>query len=116
MNLKQLKNLPGARKVAMPAFVPPKLATLVERPPAGDEWFHELKLDGYRLLGYLNNGQVRFFTRNQNDWTTKFPALGKALKALKLKTAILDGEVVALDPSGRASFQRLQQSIKGGRV
>jgi bifunctional non-homologous end joining protein LigD len=115
MNLKQIKNLPGARKTAMPEFVPPQLATLVDKPPAGDDWFHELKLDGYRLLAHLNNGQVRFWTRNQNDWTAKFPALGKAVKALRLKNAILDGEVVALDPSGRASFQRLQQSInKGG--
>jgi bifunctional non-homologous end joining protein LigD len=114
MNLKLLKNLPGARKTAMPEFVPPQLATLVEKPPSGDEWLHELKLDGYRLLGHLKNGQVRFWTRNQNDWTAKFPALVKALKALKIKTAILDGEVVALDPSGRASFQRLQQSINKG--
>jgi bifunctional non-homologous end joining protein LigD len=115
MNLKQLKNIAGARKTPMPEFVPPQLATLVDKPPPGDEWFHELKFDGYRLLGHLNNGQVRFWTRNQNDWTAKFPALVKAVKALKLKSAILDGEVVALDPSGRASFQRLQQSInKGG--
>jgi len=112
MNLKQIKTLPGARKTAMPEFVPPQLATLVDKPPTGDEWFHELKLDGYRLLAHLDNGQVRFWTRNQNDWTAKFPALGKAVKSLRLKTAILDGEVVALDSSGRASFQRLQQSIK----
>lgn len=111
MDLKQLKKLPGARKTAMPEFVPPQLATLVDKPPAGDEWFHELKLDGYRLLCHLNNKQVRFWTRNQNDWTAKFQSLGKAVKALPLKSAILDGEVVALDPSGRASFQRLQQSL-----
>ena len=97
----------------MPEFVPPQLATLVDKPPTGDEWFHELKLDGYRLLAHLDNGHVRFWTRNQNDWTAKFPALGKAVTSLRLKTAILDGEVVALDSSGRASFQRLQQSIKG---
>jgi bifunctional non-homologous end joining protein LigD len=111
MNLKQIKNLPGARKAPMPEFVPPQLATLVEKPPPGDEWFHELKFDGYRLLCHLHNGQVRFWTRNQNDWTAKFPHIGKAVKALPLKSVILDGEVVALDPSGRASFQRLQQSI-----
>ena len=111
MNLKQIKNLPGARKAAMPEFVPPQLATLVDKPPAGDEWFHELKFDGYRLLCHLERGQVRFWTRNQKDWTAKFPGVGKAVKALRLKSAILDGEIVALDPSGRASFQRLQQSI-----
>jgi bifunctional non-homologous end joining protein LigD len=95
----------------MPEFVSPQLATLVDTPPSGDEWFHELKFDGYRLLCHLNRGQVRFWTRNQKDWTAKFPTLGKAVKALKLGSAILDGEVVALDASGRASFQRLQQAI-----
>jgi bifunctional non-homologous end joining protein LigD len=111
MNLKQIKNLPGARKAAMPEFVPPQLATLVDKPPSGDAWFHELKFDGYRLLCHLDRGHIRFWTRNQKDWTAKFPGVGKAVKALHLKSAILDGEIVALDPSGRASFQRLQQSI-----
>ena len=112
MNVKEIKNLPGARKVVMPEFVPPQLATLIDKPPAGNEWLHELKFDGYRLLCHLERGHVRFWTRNENDWTAKFPALAKAVKALPVKSAILDGEVVALDPSGRASFQRLQQSIK----
>ncbi len=114
MNLKQIKLLPGARKAPMPEFVPPQLATLVDNPPTGDEWFHELKLDGYRLICHLNPtnpGQVRFWTRNQKDWTARFPALAKAVKALRLKSAILDGEVVALDSEGRASFQKLQQQI-----
>lgn len=95
----------------MPEFVSPQLATLVDKPPAGEDWFHELKFDGYRLLCHLNRGHVRFWTRNQKDWTTKFPGVGKAVKVLPLHSAILDGEIVALDPSGRASFQRLQQSI-----
>ncbi len=111
MNTKQIKNLPGARKIAMPEFVPPQLATLVDKPPVGEQWLHELKFDGYRLLCHLQRGQVRFWTRNQNDWTAKFPGLGKAIKALPVKSAIFDGEVVALDASGRASFQKLQQSI-----
>ena len=111
MNQKQISRLPGARKATMPEFVSPQLATLVDKPPPGDEWFHELKFDGYRLLCHMNRGQVRFWTRNQKDWTAKFPTLGKAVKALKLGSAILDGEVVALDASGRASFQKLQQQI-----
>jgi bifunctional non-homologous end joining protein LigD len=111
MNSRQISRLPGVRKAAMPEFVSPQLATLVDKPPHGDEWFHELKFDGYRLLCHLNRSQVRFWTRNQKDWTAKFPLLGKAVKALKLGSAILDGEVVALDASGRASFQRLQQAL-----
>src|SRR6476660_9692464 len=111
MNLKRIKSLAGARKVGMPEFVPPQLATLTDKPPSGDQWLHELKFDGYRLLCHLEGRQVRFWTRNQKDWTAKFASVGKAVKALPLKSAILDGEIVALDPSGRASFQRLQQSI-----
>src|SRR4026208_917390 len=114
MNLKQLKTLPGARKAELPEFVPPQLATLVDKPPSSDDWFHELKFDGYRLLCHLEGRQVRFWTRNRKDWTAKFANVGKAVKALPLKSAILDGEIVALDASGRPSFQRLQQSINMG--
>jgi len=113
MNAKQIKALPGARKLVMPEFVSPQLATLTDKPPPGDQWFHELKFDGYRLQCHLHAGQVRLWTRNENDWTAKFPSVVKAVKALRVKSAILDGEIVALDASGRASFQRLQQSIKG---
>lgn len=111
MNLKAIKNLPGARKLAMPEFVSPQLATLVKEPPPGDEWLHELKFDGYRLLCHVNRGQVRLWTRHQKDWTAKFPNVAKALKALKVQSVILDAEVVALDSSGRSSFQMLQQAI-----
>ncbi len=114
MNLKQIKELAGARKAAMPEFVSPQLATLVDKPPSGDAWIHELKFDGYRLICHLNGRDIRFWTRNQKDWTAKFASVAKAVKALPLKSAILDGEIVALDPSGRASFQRLQQSINKG--
>ena len=117
MNLKQIKNLPGARKLAMPEFVSPQLATLMTEAPTGDEWLHELKFDGYRLLCHVNRGRVRLYTRHQKDWTDKFPNVVKALKTLKVQSAILDAEVVALDSSGRSSFQMLQQAIHktGGR-
>jgi len=111
VNLKQLKKLAGARKAAMPEFVAPQLATLVKAPPEGEQWFHELKFDGYRMLCHLDRGTVRFWSRNQKDWTHKFPHIGKAVKALPVGSVILDGEVVAVDESGRTSFQKLQQSI-----
>ncbi|MCA1579085.1 MAG: non-homologous end-joining DNA ligase [Acidobacteria bacterium] len=112
MNLKQIKNLSGARKTAMPEFVSPQLATLVREAPKGKEWLHELKFDGYRLLCFLERGHVRLWTRNQKDWTDKFPDVVKALQTLRVQSAILDAEVVAVDASGRSSFQMLQQSIK----
>ena len=111
MDLKQLKTLPGARKTAMPEFVSPQLATLVKEAPRGNEWLHELKFDGYRLLCHLQRGHVRLWTRNRKDWTDKFPNVVKALQRLNVQSAILDAEVVAMDSSGRSSFQMLQQAI-----
>lgn len=117
MNSKQIQKLPGARKTAMPEFVSPQLATLMKEAPTGDEWLHELKFDGYRLLCHVERGHVRLWTRNRKDWTDKFPGVVKALKALRVKSAILDAEIVAMDSSGRSSFQMLQQAIHktGGR-
>lgn len=110
------KKLPGARKTAMPEFLAPQLATLVREPPQGDEWLHELKFDGYRMICHLHRGKARFWSRNGKDWTEKFPNLAKALAAFPATTAILDGEVVIVDKAGRSSFQSLQQSMgKGGR-
>jgi bifunctional non-homologous end joining protein LigD len=66
------------------------------------------------MLCHLNPGGVRFWSRNKKDWTNKFPHLGKAIKEFPASTAILDGEVVAVDSKGRASFQKLQQAMKTG--
>jgi len=107
----QIKDLPGARKAPMPAFVAPQLATLVKEPPRGDAWLHELKFDGYRMLCHLASGKVRFWSRNQKDWSTRFPGIAKAIVSSKATTAIIDGEVVVMDSRGRTSFQKLQQSM-----
>jgi bifunctional non-homologous end joining protein LigD len=106
------KELTGARQRPLPDFVAPQLATLVKEPPEGEEWLHELKFDGYRMLCHLNRGTVRFWSRNQKDWTAKFPNLVKALKTFPATTAILDGEIVIVDEAGRSSFQQLQQSMR----
>lgn len=111
VNLQEIQRVPGARKATMPQFLPPQLATLMEKPPEGDDWIHELKFDGYRMLCHLNRDQVRFWSRNEKDWTKRFPNLGKAVKGLPVTSAILDGEIVAMDAAGRTSFQKLQQSI-----
>jgi bifunctional non-homologous end joining protein LigD len=110
----QLKKLPGARKAPMPEFLSPQLATLVSEPPTGDEWLHELKFDGYRMLCHLNRGKVHFWSRNGKDWTEKFSSVAKAVKTISAATAILDGEIVIVDKQGRSSFQALQQSMKSG--
>lgn len=114
IDIKRIRNLPGARKAAQPEFIAPQLATLVPDAPSGNDWLHELKFDGYRMVCHLQRGKARFWSRNQKDWTEKFPNLSKALKALPATAAILDGEVVVVDKAGRSSFQKLQQSMKGG--
>jgi bifunctional non-homologous end joining protein LigD len=67
-----------------------QLATLVDAAPAGDKWVHELKFDGYRLLGFLAGGETRLRTRNGNDWTESFPAIAASLKKLKADKAVFD--------------------------
>ncbi len=101
----------GARKRPMPDFIAPQLATLVDDPPSGDDWFHELKFDGYRLICRIDSGKVAFLTRHQKDWTAKFPNLSRAVKSLPATSAMLDGEVVVFDARHLSSFQKLQQMI-----
>jgi bifunctional non-homologous end joining protein LigD len=112
---KDLAKVAGARRAAMPANFRPQLATLASRVPSGDGWLHELKFDGYRILAVIQNGEVRLLTRRGNDWTTRFRPVAEALEELKIESAILDGEVVSLDPQGISNFQQLQNSMKRGR-
>jgi len=97
------------------AFVAPQLATLVSEAPSGKEWLHEVKLDGYRMECLIGGGRARLLTRRGLDWTERFPRVAEAASQLATKgrEAILDGEVVALLPDGRSSFQALQQSLMG---
>ena len=92
-----------------------QLATLVDTPPEGPEWLHEIKFDGYRLLGFVSAHKALLRTRNDKDWTEKFPSLAAALIKLKAKDAVLDMEAVVLDAHGKSSFQSLQAALgKGG--
>ncbi|HEX2078130.1 MAG TPA: DNA ligase D [Longimicrobium sp.] len=106
--------VPGAKKAAFPKPFTPQLATLVDEVPAGDDWVHELKYDGYRLVAMLRDGEARLITRNGNDWTERFPTVAAALARLPARTAVLDGEVVVLTPQGTTSFQALQNVMSDG--
>jgi len=92
----------------------PELATLVAEAPRGDEWLHEIKLDGYRIGCVIDGGRVRLLSRNDNDWTSRFPTVAEAARKLRAKSAVLDGEVVVLLPDGRTSFQALQNAFGKG--
>ena len=113
-----VKDLPGAIRKPMPTAIHPMLATPVEKPFDDPDWLFEIKWDGYRAVSFLQDGKVRLVSRNQNELTGEFPELRELSKLIKAKNAILDGEVVALDEQGRASFSLMQQRTgirKGGR-
>src|SRR4051794_1654989 len=88
----------------------PMLATLDTRVPTADGWTYEVKFDGFRALAYIVGGECRLESRNDNDLTGRFPDVAKAIvKAARSPNAVVDGEIVRLDPTGRSSFSELQQ-------
>src|SRR5262249_41619960 len=103
--------LRGARRSPLPSKVQLQLATLVDAPPDGSEWLHEIKLDGYRMLCRIGRGSARLLTRNGLDWTDRFPDLTAALAEPPARSVLLDGEVVVFDREGRTSFQALQGAL-----
>ena len=88
-----------------------QLATLVDRPPQGAQWLHEIKLDGYRLLGFVAGTALCLRTRNGKDWTAKFPSLAASLEKLKVTAAVLDMEAVVVNAEGKSNFQALQAAL-----
>lgn len=110
------KAIAAARKAALPAKPAAQLATLSAAPPPGGDWLHEIKFDGYRMLARIDRGRVRMFSRNGKDWTKKFPRIAEALRALSVKSAIIDGEVVHLQPNGVSSFGALKSDLSTGET
>ena len=108
------RKLPSDAMSRKAAIYEPQLATLVADAPRGDEWLHEIKLDGYRIGCVIDDGRVRLISRNGNDWTARFPTIAEAARKLRAKSASLDGEVVVLLPDGRTSFQALQNAFGKG--
>jgi bifunctional non-homologous end joining protein LigD len=100
----------------MPADLKPQLATFAVAAPAGPEWLHEIKYDGYRLFARIEHGKVRLITRNGLDWTSKFPELARAFGQLPVDTALIDGELVHLASNGTTSFSGLQDAIASGKT
>ena len=117
-----LADVTGAVKVPMPRAIHPMLATPVESAFDDDAWLYEIKWDGYRSVVFFGEDgekSVRMVSRNQNDQTDEFPELHVIADQLECHNAIVDGEIVALDENGRASFSSMQQrsglSLEGKR-
>jgi len=103
------KGLGGSARKPMPSAIYPMLATAIEEPFDNPDWLFEIKWDGYRAVAFIDNGQVRFVSRNQNNLTGQYPELATLPQFVKARRAILDGEIVALDEQGRPSFSLMQQ-------
>jgi bifunctional non-homologous end joining protein LigD len=112
------KRVRAAKRAASPApppkFVEPMNARLVVDLPAGEDWLYELKFDGYRALGWKHGDDTRVLSRKDKDIAADFPTVTNALQTIHADTALIDGEIVALDRSGRPSFQLLQKRKAGG--
>lgn len=107
----------GATKAPMPALLAPQLATLVDSPPSDPRaWAYEIKFDGYRLMTRVDGADIKLFTRNGNDWTSKLGPLQKAIAKAKLPAGWYDGEMVMLNDRGVPDFGALQQSIDAAKI
>jgi bifunctional non-homologous end joining protein LigD len=114
--LRELLAHAGVRRSRLPKSQAVELATLVDTAPPGDDWLHEIKFDGYRMICRLDKGKARFISRNGHDWTERLPELALAAGDLAVDKAMLDGEVVALNADGTTSFQSLQNVFQTGRT
>ncbi|MHA3770084.1 non-homologous end-joining DNA ligase [Verrucomicrobiota bacterium sgz303538] len=103
----------GKRKHKRIGFIEPMKAKLVDEPPSHGEWIYELKWDGYRAIGIKDGQNVEIYSRNQTLLTDEFPEVREALLQLPAESAIVDGEIVALDAHGHALFQLLQARAMG---
>jgi bifunctional non-homologous end joining protein LigD len=93
----------------------PQLATLRDRPPAGDRFIHEIKFDGYRVQAHLRGGLPVLYTRSGLNWTKRFPTIAIALSQVPATELIIDGEVVSADEKGAANFSQLQDDLARSR-
>ncbi|MER8849940.1 ATP-dependent DNA ligase [Mesorhizobium australicum] len=92
-------------------FIEPLMPTLVEKPPEGVGWIHEVKFDGYRSQIIKDETGVRIFTRRGLDWTAKYRDLAKAAAELEVESAVIDGEIIVLNDAGLSDFGALRKAI-----
>ena len=98
----------------LPQFRPFQLCTLTDDIPVGSDWLFEMKFDGYRAQVAISGSEVVVYTRNGHDWTRQFKVILPPLQALTKGSALIDGEIVAIDSQGRTNFSMLKTGIAAG--
>lgn len=107
----QASDLQGARKAAMPSRVGPMLATIGDSAFSDPNWLFEIKWDGVRAMAWIFDGALILRSRNGQDITKRYPEMATLPQAIAASTAVLDGEIVALDARGHSNFERLQERM-----
>src|ERR1700704_2361133 len=113
------RSLAGGRRAeatALPNWIKPQLTKLVDQPPDGPDWLHEIKFDGYRMHARLDHGAVRLLTRTGLDWTHKYPAIAAAVASLGADQAYVDGELSGVRADGITSFSMIQAASDSGNA
>src|SRR6266550_181243 len=105
------RTMNGVRPAPFPGFIVPCLATLRPKPPAGDKWQYEFKLDGYRMQVHKRGDAIKVYSRNGLDWTDMLPTIVAAARKLLPNTAVLDGEIIVQGDNGLPDFQALRVAI-----
>jgi bifunctional non-homologous end joining protein LigD len=108
---------PQAEPAKLPLSLFPQLATLVDAPPQDEEgWIYEVKFDGYRVLARIDGDDIRLFTRNGNNWTSRMAGLADDFAKLGIASAWIDGEIVVMNAKGLPDFQKLQGAFDSSKT
>jgi bifunctional non-homologous end joining protein LigD len=104
------------QRIVSAGFIAPCLPTKTDKLPSGDLWLHEIKHDGFRVIARKDGDRVRLYSRPGNDMTRRFPLIVEALTGLRSRSCIIDGEAVACDDNGVASFDLIRNHRANGSV
>ena len=97
-----------------PDYIAPCLATDIGRPPTGNKWAHEIKLDGFRMQLHLRHGAVTIYSREGHDWTERYRSVADQAARLTAEHLVVDGEMVVLRNDGTSDFWALQKGPRPG--
>jgi bifunctional non-homologous end joining protein LigD len=103
-----MSSLSSRTRSAPAGFIEPCLPSPADKPPSGFNWIHEIKHDGYRLMAQRDPVGIRLLTRNGHDWAARYPMIVEAVNYLRVRSVLIDGEVVCCDERGLATFRLLR--------